>query len=334
MRQFSKQTLRDFFFGSPTVGDKERIASWFNADDAEFDNELFVLWNELPESIDRGASEKAFERFNVSLSRKGEKRIPAQRHPFRRMLDWSLKIAACLVIPLGIYAIYLHAQTQRPKNWIEKHVPYGETLRVTLPDHSTIWLNAGSKIIYPEKFNREIRQVFVTGEAYADIAKDSSRPFYLSAGNVNIKVLGTKFNVKSYPEQAKTEVTLIEGSIALDAEIDGEIRHYTLKPGYYMSFDCRSGAINTDYFSPESYTSWSDAKSGLYFRNQPLEEIVLDLERKFNVQIILRDEQLRHERYFATFVNGESLDDILKFLSMGNSFRYVSQRNVIDIYKY
>lgn len=336
MQQFSKKTLRNFFFGAPVSDEKEQVCSWFTAsgENPEFENELYVIWNELPESIDRTSALNGFERFSASLAHKGIGETAGRRKTIRRIKEWSVRIAACMVIPLAVFSLYLNGQAQKPKNWIEKHVPYGEKLQVTLPDNSKVWLNAGSKIIYPEKFNREIRQVFVTGEAYADIEKDPSRPFFLSVGNVNVKVLGTKFNVKSYPEQSKTEVSLIEGSISLDVKFDGFTRQYTLEPGNYMSIDHHTGAIDTFQFSPSGYTSWSEENGGLYFRNQTLEEITADLERKFNVKIILRDEQLKHERYFASFVNNESLDDILKFLKLGSSFQYVSNKNVIDIYKH
>lgn len=336
MQQFSKKTLRNFFFGTPASDEREQVSSWFTAEgeNPEFENELYVLWNELPESIDRASSRKGFERFSASLAHKGIGGAAGPRKTIRRIGKWAVKVAACLAVPLAVFALYLNGQAQKPKNWIEKHVAYGEKMQVTLPDNSTVWLNAGSKIIYPEKFNRKVRQVFVTGEVYADIEKDPSRPFFLSVGNLNIKVLGTKFNVKSYPEQSKTEVSLIEGSISLEANFNGFTRQYTLEPGNYMSIDHRTGAVDTFQFSPASYTSWSEENGGLYFRNQTLEEITADLERKFNVKIILRDEQLKHERYFASFVNNESLDDILKFLKLGSSFQYVSNKNVIDIYKH
>lgn len=336
MQQFSKKTLRNFFFGIPVSDEKEQVSSWFTAGDEnpEFEDELYALWNELPESIDRSSSRKGFERFSASLAHKGIGKGAGSGKTIRRIKDWTVRIAACMVVPLVVFSLYLNGQTQKPKNWVEKHVAYGEKLQVTLPDNSTVWLNAGSKIIYPETFNRKIRQVFIVGEAYADIEKDPSRPFFLSVGNVNIKVLGTKFNVKSYPEQSKTEISLIEGSISLDVNFNGFSRQYTLKPGNYMSIDHHTGAVDTFQFSPSSYTSWSEENGGLYFRNQTLEEITADLERKFDVKIILRDEQLRHERYFASFVNNESLDDILKFLKLGNSFQYISNKNVIDIYKY
>lgn len=336
MQQFSKKTLRNFFFGIPVSDEKEQVSSWFTAGDEnpEFEDELYALWNELPESIDRSSSRKGFERFSASLAHKDIGKGAGSGKTIRRIKDWTVRIAACMVVPLVVFSLYLNGQTQKPKNWVEKHVAYGEKLQVTLPDNSTVWLNAGSKIIYPETFNRKIRQVFIVGEAYADIEKDPSRPFFLSVGNVNIKVLGTKFNVKSYPEQSKTEISLIEGSISLDVNFNGFSRQYTLKPGNYMSIDHHTGAVDTFQFSPSSYTSWSEENGGLYFRNQTLEEITADLERKFDVKIILRDEQLRHERYFASFVNNESLDDILKFLKLGNSFQYISNKNVIDIYKY
>lgn len=335
MFKFSKDLLRDYFFDRLSIERSDIVKRWFviNGNDADMIKTLSVLWNEIPESIDSAKSQKAFDCFarRVEQTPYGDFRdVPRQL--MRRMSSWSLRFAAMLTIPLAIFCIYLFEQSDRPKQWVELHVPYAQTKRVVLPDNSVVWLNAGSKIIYPKRFNRHIRQVFVVGEAYAEVAKDKSRPFYLSVGGVNVRVLGTKFNVKSFPEQSKTEVSLIEGSIDVDVEFNGFSRHFDMTPGNFMSFNHVTGEIESYQFSANDYLSWSDPKSGLYFRNMTLDEISRELERKFDVKIILRSEKIRYEKYFASYINNESLSDILTSLSVNNNFTVRRNGSVIDIY--
>ena len=335
MHKFSKDFLRDYFFGRLSEEKADKVAEWF-ADDScsnELHRELSAIWNDLPEHIDRAVSLDAYERFLKATSKGREVGKRGSAGFFVKAGRWAVRIAAVAMVPLGIAAIHFNAESQKPKNWIEKQVPYGEKARVVLPDNSVVWLNAGSKIIYPEKFNRNIRQVFVTGEAYAEVDKEQ-RPFYLSAGGVNVKVLGTKFNVKSYPEQSKTEVSLIEGSIALDVlSFDGSVKHYSMAPGSFMSFDRFTGEVKNYRFSPADYLSWSDEHSGFYLRDMSFEEITQELERKFDVRIIIRDEGLKHEHYYASFVNNESLDEILSKLDIHQSYRFKRSDGVVDIYR-
>ena len=111
MQQFSKKTLRNFFFGTPVSDEREQVSSWFTA---EGENPEFE--NELPESIDRASSRKGFERFSASLAHKGIGEAAGPRKTIRRIREWTVRIAACMVVPLAVFSLYLNGQTQKPKN--------------------------------------------------------------------------------------------------------------------------------------------------------------------------------------------------------------------------
>lgn len=337
MQNITPNQLKDFIRDRCSGEQAEKVKTWFmeHRDSAEFDHALSIMWDEVSDVDNPARARAAYERF---CREAGIAPRPAQElkkvgtvrpHP---VLKWMQRFAAVLLLPVAVTCLYFYGQSGRPQHWVEDFVPYGQRKQITLPDQSVVWLNAGSRIIYPERFNNRIRQVYVTGEAYIDVAKDPSRPFYVAASNVNIRVLGTKFNVKSYPEESKTEVSLLEGSIALEVDCNGVLKKYTLSPGTFMSFDRLTGQTEALQFSVREYNSWSDVSSGLYFRNLTLEEIARELERNFDVRIVIRDEKLKHEKYYASFVNGESVTDILTALNVGGSMRFSRQNGVIDIY--
>jgi len=335
MQNFNSKMLNDFVRGECPEEQAKKIRQWLirNRETGPFNEVLYALWNETPEITNGSRSQAAFEEFCQNLNPLD---LPAanahsNKNRLRMVFTRLQRIAAVLLIPALMAGYYFYTQSGKPKSWVEVFVAYGQKKEIVLPDQSSVWLNAGSKIIYPEKFNNRMRQVFVSGEAYIDVAHNASKPFYLSVGNINIRVLGTKFNVKSYPEESKTEISLVEGSIALEVSHNGLLKHYQMTPGTCMTFNHYIGETEVFRFSVASYTSWSEG-NGLYFRNLPLEEIVHSLERRFDIQIVIRSESLKHEKYFASFVNNESLPEILDALNINNEMRYVRQGNVVDIY--
>lgn len=111
-------------------------------------------------------------------------------------------------------------QVAEQPEWVEVYAPYGQTRCITLPDGSRVWLNSGTYVFYPDRFDRE-RQLFVSGEVYMDVTKDPERPFRVDTRNVSIRVLGTRFNLRSYNEDKYVETSLVEGSVALGLKRDG-----------------------------------------------------------------------------------------------------------------
>lgn len=131
-------------------------------------------------------------------------------------------------------------------------------------------INSGSKLIYPDRFGPDRRQVFLAGEGYATIAKDPGRPFVMSAGEVDVRVLGTKFNLKSYAEDSEVEVTLVEGSVEMETKLGGDDRIVRLRPGELVKLDKRTGStetfdVPTDTYRPSSAgagsSSWTNAST-------------------------------------------------------------------------
>ena len=194
-------------------------------------------------------------------------------------------------------------------------IPYGQRFELLLSDGTSVHLNAGTTLKFPVRFpeSSETREVFVTGEAYFDVATNESQPFVVNTGEMDVRVLGTKFNVSTYPEDDHTDVVLVEGLVRLDAEseISETTEKQLLKPGYKASFDKREKTITTQAVPTSIYTSW--IKGELVFRDMTFEDILKKLERKFNVTIENNNDKLAKERFNASF-GDESIEAVLKYL--------------------
>lgn len=181
-------------------------------------------------------------------------------------------------------------------------IPYGKRFQLQLSDGTIVHLNAGTTLRYPVRFIAgQERLVFLDGEAYFDVAKDKKHPFVVNAGNLNVRALGTHFNVSSYDEDDLTDVVLEEGSVAIYTKSQkfDVLKNTVLKPGYKGSFAKIGNSINVKPVSTDVYTSWIYGE--LYFRNMSFKYIAKKLERHYNVTIENHNQKLAGKKFNASF---------------------------------
>lgn len=212
------------------------------------------------------------------------------------------------------------------------NVPNGKTFQLQLSDGTIVHLNAGSSIKYPVQFiEGSDRQISVTGEAYLDVAKDPEHPFIVNTNGLNVRVLGTQFNVSAYPEDETTEVVLVEGAVSLYTEKEeyGSEKNVYLKPGFKGSFDKVKNNIDTSEVITNLYTSWVNGK--LVFRNMTFNNIMKKLERHYDVTIINNNSDLTHEEFNANFGN-EPIEDVLMELkaNYGIEYQFLNDKIIIE----
>lgn len=210
-------------------------------------------------------------------------------------------------------------------------IPYGKKFRLQLSDGTLVHLNAGTTLRYPVKFIAgENRQVFLDGEAFFDVAKDKKHPFIVNADALNVRVLGTHFNVSNYPEDAATDVVLVEGSVGMyrsNEEFDAD-KNTILKPGFKGSFNRENTVISTKAVITDIYTSWING--GLTFRNMTFKNIITKLERRYNVTIINKNEKLANEKFNASF-SDESIEKVMSYFNDIHGINYTIKNNQILI---
>ena len=154
---------------------------------------------------------------------------------------------------------------------------------VKLPDGTEVWLNAGSRLVYPAVFKGNKRKIYLQGEAFLKVSKDKSKPFFVETNNSLIKVLGTSFNVKAYPDEKVEETVLVEGAVSLNpgkAMLGEEVR---LKPDQRVVVQGSDHSYSVSKVDVRNYTSWID---GLFvFNEEPLPSVLMRISRFYKLEI-------------------------------------------------
>ena len=233
----------------------------------------------------------------------------------------ALKYAAVAIIifSLGIITHYLLAPqnlTYLTDTLVE--VPAGQMSKVILPDGTTVQLNSASTLIYSSKFNSRERIVRLDGEAFFDVAKDKAHPFLVQTKRLDFKVYGTSFNIQAYNEDEKTYATLVEGSLGVLGK-DGK-EYSRLVPGDHVSYYSNTNKLDLSKTDVDLYTSWKDGI--ITFRNKSLAEIAREIERWYNVEIVIENEKLANENYMGTIMKSKPIDQILEVFRLTSSLKY------------
>jgi ferric-dicitrate binding protein FerR (iron transport regulator) len=188
------------------------------------------------------------------------------------------------------------------------YAPMGSRVSFSLPDGTSGMLNSGSHLSYKIPFNKN-RQVTLDGEAWFDVNHDEKHPFEISAGTAVVTVLGTSFNLSAYPVENYIELVLLKGEVEFNA-LKGD-KPVIIMPSERLVLE--NGNISKSVTEPAKFRAWTEGK--LVFRGDPMTEVARRIERWYNVKIILANPALEKYSFRATFQD-DSLDDVLKFLSM------------------
>ena len=202
--------------------------------------------------------------------------------------------------------------------WYETTAVPDAKTKIVLPDSSTVWLNANARLHYPPSFNGKIRKVDVSGEAFFKVRKGNI-PFVVGLGELQIRVLGTSFNVVTNEENGEIIITLVEGKIALYDKSRPEEPETILTPNKQAIYSGSGSGLRISSVRPEAITSWI---TGVFrFENNTLSEITRGLERAFHVKIHIEDEVMRNKTFNAVFEDRETLEEILSNLQIPAKYK-------------
>ncbi|WP_159516880.1 FecR family protein [Sunxiuqinia indica] len=242
--------------------------------------------------------------------------------------NWLTKAAAILLIPVLTILLYTLSEKRIESDKyaklavdsLEVIAPFGSQTVVQLSDGSEVQLNYGSKIKYPYFFSSNTREVTLTGEGFFKVAHNPEKPFIVKAGNLNVKAVGTTFNVLAYPDNNFIETTLVTGKVILEQEKkDGKTETIgTMKPGLHVNYNLLNGSISSTDGNIEKYISWTEGK--LIFIDTPILQVTDRLSRMFNVDFEVKDE-IKNYTYTVTFT-GDPLDQILDLMALATPIDY------------
>ena len=230
-----------------------------------------------------------------------------QRKLFLIKIGKIAAIALVLIISTVFATLFFTENSTRNTAFNTLYVPAGQRAQITLQDGTTVWLNAKSTLRYPSRFAGKERKVTLTGEAYFDVAKNRRRPFIVSTHNIQLKVLGTQFNVSDYPQTNSSKVSLLEGLVQINRENGGNV---VLKPGEEATIN--RGNITVSEIANPNYFLWKD---GIYcFDNESLLEILQKLQLYYDVTIKVEDPEIFNVRYTGKFRQSDGIDEILHII--------------------
>ncbi|MGC9352942.1 MAG: FecR family protein, partial [Mariniphaga sp.] len=170
-------------------------------------------------------------------------------------------------------------------------IPFGKNSSITLPDGTIAYLNAGSRLVYPNFFKGKKREVILVGEGFFDVAPNEKMPFVVQTNDLNVTALGTKFNLSAYPSDNSIETVLVEGEVKIDMSgLQPFKNDYILKPNQLATYNRTSAETKIKHVDVINYVSWHEGY--LNFESSDLSRIVKKLERYYNINIILDDPML------------------------------------------
>lgn len=229
------------------------------------------------------------------------------------------------------------------KNYSEVSSPLGSKTKLVLPDSTVVWLNAGSKLIYNEHFGSTNRNTTLVGEAFFDVKK-STVPFIIHANTIQIRVLGTAFNVKAYPDEKTTETSLIRGRVEVTLDKRPGQPPFVLHPNEKLVVSNEQDEIKPTIHQKEPIVVWkgltrtvdstivetSWVNNKLIFQDESFIDIAHKIDRWYGVTIQFKDEQLMSEHLSGTFTT-ETIREALDALQLTTKFHYIIKGNLITI---
>lgn len=296
--------------GNAEADMKRSVLSTLNGDKNSKDE-----YNRLKNTLALLASEKEMPSDQVEeLYRNFQQQLNSRKQSDKLNVYSYLKYAAILIFAVSISSLYFYYQN---KNQISNNsrlfdtsvvAENGQRSKVILPDSSVVWLNSGSKITYNNNFGFTNREIKLIGQAFFQITKNKKIPLIVSCFDLKVKVLGTRFDVNAYSTNEELSVTLLSGSVEL-LHSNNESFQNKIVPGEMAQFDIHSGKVVVHKVNVDRITAWTDGI--LYFNDSPMEKVLTQLERKYNIDIEVKNPKIFKSLFTATIKN-ETLEEIFR----------------------
>lgn len=269
-------------------------------------------------------SQKEKDFFALTYSIQNNKR---KRRGSSYRLFFKPAVAAILltIVSLSSIFIYKAVEQHKPSSIIEASTPLGGQSKIILPDGSTAWINSKSTLRYNSTFGETERRLYLEGEGYFEVHKDNKLPFSVYAGKLEIIATGTVFNVRSYKDDEKWEINLLEGGV--DVLVDNQ--SYTLHPNEKVVYYKNTAQVTIEQTEAQRASLWTKGRLSFYQASIP--DIYKMLERHFNVKIEIISEELKREYFMGSINLDMNLIDILNYLDVNRKYKIEINNDLIII---
>ena len=380
----SKELVIKYLNGESTEAEKLEIDGWLieKAENRNYFEEVAFLWKAagVSRGIDEGTKRDDWESLMGRIGKKSEYDLiqSQEKQPethkisgtkSREYLNRFLKIAALFILAfLFSWAAFSFINKRSQSDSLAYNqiiTAKGQKSQIILSDGTRIWLNSETVLKYPAAFNDDQREVYLEGEAFFEVQKKENRiPFIVKTDDIDIEVLGTRFNVMAYADEETVETTVVEGSICVvrkgaEPSQDQNVLLKTNQKATLIKKGSRvilseveldkpmlvKSAPTISSISPiekeqilvspevdvELHTAWKDDL--LVFQSETLENITYKLERWYDVKIHIENEELRNYRYTGKFAHKETLTQLMEILRLTTPISYTFKKNDLYIEK-
>ncbi|MBQ4820746.1 FecR domain-containing protein [Aquimarina sp. MMG016] len=284
----------------------QKVEKWMGSTDYDEDlfNKITTIYKHT--SREHPSVEQAKKRFFTTVKSK----------PKTTVWKEVLKYAAILIVIIS--GTYFYNSVSSNKNQIVVQTTYGEQKSIELSDGSKVWINASSSLTYNSETPRTL---YLEGEAFFEVAKDSLNPFTVTTPNhITVKALGTSFNVKSYQDSPTTETKLLTGKVEVTSNIQFKERIILVPDEKVTFYKHTQEVVKSKMNHNESIIAWREGK--IQFENISFREIAVDLEAQFGQQILFKNEDIATTKFTGSFDNTTPIDEIFEVLKISKDFTY------------
>lgn len=311
------ELLDKFYDNKATEVEKRQLASLLN-DPNRWGDDLDEVWNHsfgnMPELVD--------DRIFKAIRDTAKPRKLVLRRVFMRIVNYAAIVGVVMI------SLFFWNENRLLTKYADMTVEVGQGQKsdISLPDGTKVHLNADSKLRYGTNFSGRQRQVELIGEAYFDVAKDTQSPFIVKAGDIQIRALGTSFNVKAYPDDENITTYLSEGVVI----VSSPHQSLNLNPGEAVVYSLKEAQMTKKKEEDDRlFTAWMNNE--MAFNDEPIINIIRLLERNYNVKFVLKSDNLGGITFTGTLKNA-SLQSTLYALQFTSSISYKKKNDVIELY--
>ena len=274
--------------------------------------------------------DKAFENFRNRVESQKEIQSTSRRG-FSLSALWRYAAVVAIIIAVGCIS-YWQGEVNVKDTFadISVEAPLGSKTKLYLPDGTLVWLNAGSRMTYSQGFGVDNRKVELEGEGYFEVKRNEKIPFFVKTKDLQLQVLGTKFNFRDYPEDHEVVVSLLEGKVGLNNLLREE-KEAVLSPDERAVLNKANGLLTVESVTASNASQWSDGY--LFLDEELLPDIAKELERSYNVKIHIANDSLKTFRFYGNFVRREqNIQEVLEALASTEKMQYKIEERNITIY--
>lgn len=344
--------IHRYLSGECSAKEKQRILKWIDTDpeirDAvqalrkiweieprkEMEIDVQMAWRQLEEHLNE-AEQSSIEGQPKNTKHRLHHVRSKKKQSF--MMTW-MRVAAVLLLALLLTFFFVdfrenatHTEEITEVMMREVVAKRAHQAQVTFSDGSYVILNSDSRIRFPERFDANVREVYLEGEAYFEVTQTSGVEFIVQTNDTRVKVLGTKFNVKDRPEDETAEVVVSEGKVSVQSiisDLENETEEVILTRGQISTVNRGQAPSSPRTIDLNNYMTW--LRGDFVFQKEPLSRVFEELERRFDVDIVVEDTTLLSTFFTGEFRN-EPLDEILKLASQSLEFSYERDDRIISI---